>query len=315
MADSREPDWGPTGDPQHDASRRAFLAAAGTVLAAAAAGCRNDAVSAFLQGSVRELSRTELKEMIERLERGYKKQFGKDITVANTPAKEGVLFGYGLDLSRCVGCRRCVYACVKENNQSRQAEDASHASQIHWIRVLEMEKEHGVDFTHADAYYNPAEVPREGHFYIPVSCQQCENAPCVRACPVGATWKEPDGIVVVDYDWCIGCRYCMVACPYGARHFNWSEPNLPPEEVNPHAHLLGNRPRPKGVVEKCTFCIQRVREGRYPACVEICPAGARKFGNLLDPESEIRYVMEHKRVFILKEELNTQPKFFYFYGT
>ena len=302
-------------DPRHDSSRRAFLTAAGTVLAAAATGCRNDAVQAFLQGSVRELSRGEIKEMVARLERSYKREYGKDIHVSTTPAKEGVLFGYGLDLSRCVGCRRCVYACVKENNQSRPAEGAEHASQVHWIRVLEMEKEHGVDLSRGNAYYSPAEVPREGHFYIPTQCQQCENAPCVRACPVKATGKEPDGIVVVDYDWCIGCRYCMVACPYGARHFNWTEPSLPPEEINPNTHLLGNRPRPKGVVEKCTFCIQRVREGRYPACVEICPAGARKFGNLLDPESEIRYVIENKRVFILKEELNTQPKFFYFYGT
>ena len=106
----------------------------------------------------------------------------------------------------------------------------------------------------------------------------------------------------------------MSACPYGARHFNWSEPNLPPEELNPNTHVLGNRPRPRGVVEKCTFCIQRVRAGRYPACLEACPTGARKFGNLLDPDSEIRKLLEQKRVFVLKEELNTKPKFFYFYG-
>ena len=94
----------------------------------------------------------------------------------------------------------------------------------------------------------------------------------------------------------------MAACPYGARRFNWASPKLPADELNADTHYLGNRPRPMGVVEKCTFCIQRVRNGRYPACVEICPAGARKFGNLLDPKSEIRYVMDHKRVFIFKEE-------------
>jgi molybdopterin-containing oxidoreductase family iron-sulfur binding subunit len=132
---------------------------------------------------------------------------------------------------------------------------------------------------------------------------------------VGATWTEPDGIVVVDYDWCIGCRTCMAACPYDARQFNWGKPNLPVQDANPDTHFLGNRPRDKGVVEKCTFCIQRVREGRYPACVEVCPVGARKFGNLLDKDSEIRYILENKRVLILKEELNTQPKFYYFYGT
>ncbi|MCM2250080.1 MAG: 4Fe-4S dicluster domain-containing protein, partial [Geothrix sp.] len=120
--------------------------------------------------------------------------------------------------------------------------------------------------------------------------------------------------VVVDYNWCIGCRYCMAACPYGARHFNWGEPSLPAGEVNPDTHYFGNRPRPKGVVEKCTFCIQRTRKGLYPACVEICPTGSRKFGNLLDKDSEIRYVLENKRVFKFKEDLNTQPNFFYFYG-
>ena len=98
--------------------------------------------------------------------------------------------------------------------------------------------------------------------------------------------------MVIDYDWCIGCRYCMASCPYGARHFNWTEPTLPPDQLNPDTHILGNRPRPKGVVEKCTFCIQRVRNGRYPACVEACPVGARKFGNLLDPNSEIRYLLD-----------------------
>jgi molybdopterin-containing oxidoreductase family iron-sulfur binding subunit len=178
-----------------------------------------------------------------------------------------------------------------------------------------MEKEKGVDFAHADPYYNPATVPEEGHFYVPVSCQQCENPPCTKVCPTGATWKEKDGIVVIDYDWCIGCRYCMAACPYGARHFNWATPSVPKNELNTNTHYLGNRPRPKGVVEKCTFCIQRTRNGRYPACVEVCPVGARKFGNLLDKDSEIRYIIEHKRVLVLKEDLNTMPKFFYFYAT
>jgi Fe-S-cluster-containing dehydrogenase component len=220
----------------------------------------------------------------------------------------GVEFAYALDLSRCIGCRRCVHACVEENNQSRDP-------QVQWIRVFEMEKGKGVDFSEADPYYDPPEVPEEGHFYVPVQCQQCRNAPCTKVCPTGATWTEPDGIVVVDYDWCIGCRYCMAACPYGARHFNWGEPAIPKDQLNTTTHVLGNRPRPQGVVEKCTFCIQRTRNGRYPACVEVCPVGARKFGNLLDPDSEIRYIIEHKRVLVLKEDLNTLPRFFYFYAT
>ncbi|HVI86517.1 MAG TPA: 4Fe-4S dicluster domain-containing protein [bacterium] len=255
-----------------------------------------------------EVPREKLRASLAEMEARYRETYGADVTVSDTPAMRGVTFAYALDLSRCIGCRRCVYACVAENNQSRDP-------QIHWIRVLEMDKDKGVDFEHANPYYAAKEVPREGHFYVPVACQQCENPACVKTGPSGATWTEPDGIVVVDYDWCIGCRCCMAACPYGARHFNWARPSIPKDELNPKMHVLGNRPRPKGVVEKCTFCIQRTREGRYPACVEVCPVGARKFGNLLDPDSEIRYVIEHKRVLVLKEELNTMPKFFYFYGT
>ena len=257
---------------------------------------------------LREMPKDRLRRALNEMERKYSAERGTAVKVADTPPMPGVLFGYALDLSRCIGCRRCVYGCVEENNQSRDP-------QVQWIRVLQMEKEKGIDFREANPYYEPAEVPEEGHFYVPVACQQCRNAPCVKTCPTGATWMEPDGIVVIDYDWCIGCRCCMAACPYGARQFNWSRPAIPRDELNPATHYLGNRPRPPGVVEKCTFCIQRVREGRYPACVEVCPAGARKFGNLLDPESEIRYIIDNKRVLVLKEELNTLPKFFYFYAT
>ena len=249
-----------------------------------------------------------LKASIAELERKHSQQTGVDMKVSDAGPMPGVEFAYGLDLSRCIGCRRCVHACVAENNQSRDPE-------LHWIRVLSMEKEKGVDLAHADPYYQPEQVPEEGHFYMPVSCQQCRDAPCTKVCPTGATWAEKDGIVVIDYEWCIGCRYCMAACPYGARHFNWAEPSIPKEQVNPNTHYLGNRPRPKGVVEKCTFCIQRTRAGRYPACVEVCPVGARKFGNLLDKDSEIRYIIENKRVLVLKAELNTAPRFFYFYAT
>lgn len=290
--------------------RRTFLGvsaaiAAGGVLSSCSAEWRE----AFFRKRFKELNREERERILVRLTKKNQRTFGKPFAVTGEPAHPGVSFAYGLDLSRCVGCRKCVYACVSENNQSRDP-------QVHWIRVLEMEKEAGIDLFDSTPYYNSPTVPREGHFYMPVSCQQCRRPQCTTVCPVGATWKEPDGIVVIDYDWCIGCRYCMVACPYGARHFNWSRPKIPKDEVNRSTHYLGNRPRYRGVVEKCTFCIQRVRkpEGRYPACVEICPVGARKFGDLKDSKSEIRELIRHKRVFILKEELNTKPRFFYFYG-
>jgi Fe-S-cluster-containing dehydrogenase component len=291
----------PTDPPAAGLTRRQFASCA----AAAAAGW---ALTACGPKRLHEVPRERLRELVREMERKYSEQYGRPVTVSDAQPIPGVQFAYALDISRCIGCRRCVYACVEENNQSRDP-------QIHWIRVLQMDKEKGVDFRDANPYYQPTEVPQEGHFYVPVACQQCDNSPCTKVCPTGATWKEQDGIVVIDYDWCIGCRCCMAACPYGARHFNWGEPSIPKAELNPATHYLGNRPRPKGVVEKCTFCIQRTRAGRYPACVEVCPVGARKFGNLLDPESEIRYIIEHKRVLVLKEELNTMPRFFYFYAT
>ena len=288
-------------------TRRDFLTAAGVAAAGFLAGCTPEAREAYFKKHFLELSKEEVDRRIERLRADFRERYRKEVRLSVKAALPGVVFGYALDLSRCVGCRTCVYACVKENNQSRQP-------QIQWIRVLEMEKERGIDFETANAYYDPDLVPDPDHFYLPVACQQCRTPQCTNVCPVGATWQEPDGIVVIDYDWCIGCRCCMAACPYGARHFNWGEPTLPADEVNPNMHVLGNRPRPRGVVEKCTFCIHRVREGRYPACVEVCPVGARKFGNLLDPESEISMILREKRVFVLKGELKTEPKFYYFYS-
>jgi Fe-S-cluster-containing dehydrogenase component len=298
-------------DQPTEIDRRAFLKGGTTAMGAVAvvlAGATPAFIEGFLHTNFRELSPDEVDRVLASLERDYSERLGRQVSMTATPAQPGVLFGYALDLSRCVGCRRCVYACVNENNQSRDP-------QIQWIRVLKMDKEKGIDLTESDPYYDPPTVPEDDAFYMPVACQQCSNPPCVRVCPVKATWQEPDGIVVIDYDQCLGCRCCMAACPYGARHFNWAEPHLPSDEVNPDMHYLGNRPREKGVVEKCTFCIQRVRTGRYPACVEICPVGARKFGNLLDEQSELRVLMREKRVFVLKEDLNTQPKFYYFYAT
>jgi molybdopterin-containing oxidoreductase family iron-sulfur binding subunit len=298
-------------DPGPGLSRRNFLKTAGTAaISVFLASCSKTEREAFFQKRFHELSPAEVAKILARQERTYSEQFGRAVTVAATAPLPGVLYGYGLDLSRCIGCRRCVYGCVNENNQSRDP-------QIQWIKVLRMKKEGGVNIMESDLYYDPPQVPEDDYFYMPTACQQCRNPPCVRVCPVKATWQEPDGITVIDYNWCIGCRCCMAACPYGARHFNWGTPHLPADQLNPKTHYFGNRPRMRGVVEKCTFCIQRVRDpqGRYPACVEACPVGARKFGNLLDPQSEISHILREKRVFIFKEELSTEPKFYYFYAT
>jgi molybdopterin-containing oxidoreductase family iron-sulfur binding subunit len=300
-----------------DAGRRNFLrklgAAGATTATALSAGAARpawggqsfaDAWNDFFQTHYRRMTPEEMQETLARIARKAERRYGVEITCEDTPPREGVVFGYAIDISRCKGYRDCVHACVEENNQGR-------ASEIQYIRVLQMDVGSS-NLEESEHYYDPAEVPVEGKYYLPVQCMQCDDPPCVKACPVKATWMEPDGIVVIDYDWCIGCRYCMTACPYWARHFNWTEPQIAADDLNPKTHYLGNRPRPRGVVEKCHFCIQRTRKGRQPACLESCPTGARIFGNLLDPNSEIRYVLENKTVFRLKEDLGTEPKFWYF---
>ncbi len=257
----------------------------------------------YFKGNFRLMTTEEKEETVRRLERIHELNTGASINMAASGAKRGVLYGYAFNISKCQGYMDCVNACIQENNQDRK-------SGMQYIQIHELE--HGrLNFEGAETdFYH--EVPAAGHFYVGTQCFQCENPPCVDVCPVKATWKEPDGIVVVDYDWCIGCRYCEAACPYHARRFNWHDPVVPDEDVNRKQHYLGNRLRKKGVMEKCTFCIQRTRAGKNPACVEACPTGARIFGNLLDPNSGIRWILKHKKVFRLKEELGTEPKFWYF---
>ncbi len=294
-------------------SRRTFLKAAGATLGAAAfakaiapivSWTAEQSVEEFVQKHYRELSPEQLAQVLARLEAETKRDYGADVTISDARPQEGVKFGYALNLSICVGCRRCAEACHKENNHDRPSGNS-------YIRVLEMQKG-SLDLEKGNVNYDHA-VPNKDKFYMPVQCQQCDNPPCVSVCPVEATWKEKDGIVVVDYNWCIGCRYCEAACPYHARRFNWTKPQIPAEEITPVQAYLSNRVRPQGVMEKCTFCLHRTREGRMPACLEACPTGARVFGNLLDPNSEIRWVLQNKRVFVLKEELGTKPSFFYFF--
>ncbi len=296
-------------DGNFNKARRHFLRGLGMSAAVAAQPAwggetLQDAFADFFQKDYRRMSTEEIEAALERIERKAKNRYDVEIDCQNTPPQPGVVYGYAINISRCKGYRDCVHACVKENNLGRD-------SQMQYIRVLQLDQG-DFNLEHSDHYYDPETVPVEGKHYLPVQCMQCDDPPCVKACPVEATWMEPDGIVVIDYDWCIGCRYCMAACPYWARHFNWTVPEIPSEEMNTNTHYLGNRPRPRGVVEKCHFCIHRTRKGQQPACMEACPTGSRIFGNLLDPDSEIRYVLANKQVFRLKEDLGTEPKFWYF---
>lgn len=304
--------------PEDKSTRRAFLkglsiaAAAGSV--ALTAGCvpTSDMVNSeelklrwqeYFKKHYRLMTQEEKDQTVTRLERLAKLQSDIDVQMSTDAPIEGVLYGYAFNITRCEGFMECVTACVKENNLDRK-------TNTQYIRIFEMEPGKLDPSTGDGQYFH--EVPVENKFYMGTQCFHCENAPCIKACPTEATWKEPDGIVVVDYDWCIGCRYCQAACPYYGRRFNWGKPVVPKEEVTLKQHYLSNRIRPKGKMEKCTFCLQRTRKGRLPACVEACPTGARVFGNLLDPDSEIRYVLKHKKVFRMREELETDPKFWFF---
>src|SRR5210317_505287 len=297
--------------------RREFLKGAAKLAAlggaAMLAGCGTEALGSneelklrfkeYFKKHYRLMTPEEKDETVRRLERLAKMKRGVDVQMSSREPIEGVLFGYAFNVTRCEGYMECVAACVKENNLDRR-------SNTQYIRIFEME--HGQMSPEVGDGKFFHEVPVEDHFYMGVQCYHCQNAPCVKACPTKATWQEPDGIVVVDYDWCIGCRYCIAACPYYGRRFNWNDPVVPKDEMTKKQHYLGNRIRSRGQMEKCTFCVQRSREGRNPACVEACPTGARVFGNLLDPKSEIRFVLKNKKVFRLKEDLGTDPKFWYF---
>ncbi len=279
-----------------DVGRRSFIKLLSAITAGAIAipdKAEAFSLDEFLQKHFHQMTTEEKQKTLTRLETEYNKKYSReDFSVDDTGPQHGVKYAYALNLSKCIGCRKCTHACVDENNQHRGVDDRG--DQIEYIRVLEMEKgsldvEKSVhDYTH--------EVPAPGKYYMPVQCHHCNDAPCVKACPVEATWQEADGIVVVDYNWCIGCRYCAAACPYWARRFNWIAPRIPDAEVVADTHYLGNRPRYKGVMEKCTFCINRVRKGQNPACHDICPTGSRKFGNLLDQDSVVRRISDNKRI-------------------
>ncbi len=200
-----------------------------------------------------------------------------------------------IDLDRCIGCYTCAVACKSENNEPEG---------IWWNRI----------FTVGGPKRDlpEGEYPHLKRYFMPVNCQHCANPPCTKVCPTGATYQKPNGVVTIDYNICIGCRYCMVACPYGVRQFNWGEPVQIPEFGTGSDKV---RPRFKGIVEKCSFCEHRLEEGLEPFCIEVCPARARHFGDLDDPESEIVNLIARSQPIRLLEELGTEPRVYYLLGS
>lgn len=220
-------------------------------------------------------------------------------------------WGMVIDLNRCVGCHSCTAACKEENFLPPG---------IFWNRVFDQET---------------GTFPTVRRTFLPRPCMHCEDAPCVDACPTGATAKREDGIVTIDYDRCIGCCYCMVACPYDSRFFHEKDGLYFPgtiitqyESFGRRANRVGVQVHQVGVVEKCTFCLHRLekakekakQEGReltdddvwlLPACAQTCPTRARTFGDLRDPNSRVSKLIRDRHGFQLKSELNTKPCVYY----
>lgn len=304
------------GDEPRSKGRRTFLKAG---LGSAAALATGAWVAAPLRGltdgpSIREMLQQHytrltpdlMDQVLRRIEERVAQTYGAKVHVNDPKPLDGVEYAYCLNLSRCNGSRRCVAACMRENNIPPDHPEMA------YIRVIEMPND-TLDLEEGDPLYSHDAVPEPGKFYLPMSCQQCRQPPCTKVCPTHATWTEPDGVTVIDYNWCIGCRCCLAACPYEARRFNWVRPEIKPEQINPDMGYLSNQIRPRGVPEKCHFCLHRTRLGKNPACMEVCPTGARVFGNILDPNGRIQYILKNKRVYILKAEAHTFPRFYYFF--
>ena len=204
--------------------------------------------------------------------------------------------GLVVDQNRCVGCWTCAVSCKEQQDVPIG---------MYWLRVL----------TVGGPYMDTPQgtFPELSMYYQPTQCFHCDNPPCVKACPTQATYKMDNGIVNVNYERCIGCRYCMVACPYDNRVFNWRKPvQVPPASVTEVGYTP---PRPKGVVEKCTFCVQRVAHGLLPRCVVACPVGARFFGDLADPASEVSVLLRERPSYVVFPERGTEPSLHYLYKT
>ena len=197
----------------------------------------------------------------------------------------------GINLRRCIGCNTCAVACKMQNNVP---------DGMLWNRVLTEGCER---FDSAEGTY-----PNLSRTYLPLACQHCENPACERVCPTGATYKDDKGRVEIDYDKCIGCRMCMAACPYNARTFNGNEPVRATGAGYGDARVPE---RARGVMEKCTLCKERTDEGDEPMCVHCCPADARVFGDLDDPDSAVSRLRREQSAEVLLEEKGTRPQVFY----
>ncbi len=208
-------------------------------------------------------------------------------------------WGMAIDVSKCLqkeGCTKCIDICRSEHNIPVFKDPRR---EVKWIWKARYEDAFAIE----SGAHTPDALKNR---LLPVLCNHCDDPPCVRVCPTQATWKREDGIVMMDWHRCIGCRYCVAACPYGSRSFNWTDPRPAIQKLNPDYPT-----RTKGVVEKCTFCEERLAKGRPPACVEVCPAKAIVFGDLNDGQSELRQLLRARYGIQRRPELGTRPSIYY----
>ncbi len=195
-------------------------------------------------------------------------------------------FGMVIDLKECLGCQACTVACKVEHGTPPG---------IFWNRVTEIEE---------------GEYPAVRKYFLPRLCMHCKNPSCVEVCPTGASHQREDGIVLIDHEKCMGCKYCIVACPFGARYFNEENRGYFGDGLTPYEKVM-YREHQTGVVEKCNFCVERLDAGQQPACVGTCIARARYFGDLDDPDSEVSQLIRRKHGYRLLEELDNSPSVYY----
>lgn len=264
-----------------DKSRRRFLTLAGLAAAGMALGA---SVKSRVRGGVSEL---------------FTGAVGSTSPTTGTGLQPGAKLGMVVDLKKCAslkGCTKCMDACHKTHNVP---DFGNTKDEVKWIWKEPYER----TFPDQD---NPYLSDEYNESTVPVFCNNCDNPPCVDVCPTQATWKGDDGIVMMDWHRCIGCRYCMAACPYGSRSFNWRDPAASIRHPNPDFPT-----RTKGVVEKCQFCEERVSHGLQPACVEACPEKALAFGDLNDAHGGVRRLLKDRFSTRRKPGLGTNPKIYY----
>jgi Fe-S-cluster-containing dehydrogenase component len=201
---------------------------------------------------------------------------------------EDHFYGYLIDTYKCIGCGMCVRACKLENTVPKKFFRT-------WVEryiIADNGEDSVVDSPYGGIDGFQPEVTKlkiTKGFFVPKMCNHCQNTPCIQVCPVGASYMTEEGLVLVDFNHCIGCGYCVQACPYGSRF------------INPHTHTA----------DKCTWCYHRISKYMFPACVQACPVGARRFGDLKDPEDEVRRIIATERVYVLQPDLLTKPKCYY----